>query len=314
MLAVVLAALLQSATAAPPMLKGPDALRDYARAAEKARDQPPPTAGAFVLDLPLTSDRKTDIASLQRPAGWSYDAQTQVLTIDVDFGAVTPLNYADFDAQGLARLPPLRTVFFDTRATRDTTYRTVQDARGDVGQTQGWVNYTSSYGLAIATSAKAFGSRGGDLPDDFSLPFVMRMKARPDAASTIVRGLRLRFSGELRTLGGRAVMCSRDKGGAYQVDQFTQTTPNVVTSRQCFLPAVLDSVALVRATDGAVLKSWTRGDRPMTAQTPETEVIMAGDRRLAQAPILSDAVSSSPNATPTAAQPRPTVEPAPPAR
>lgn len=176
------------------------------------------------------------------------------------------------------------------------------------------MNYTQSYGLAVATSAQAAGVRGGDLPDDFSLPFVMRMKATPDAASAVVRNLRLRFTGELRTLGGRSVLCGRDKGGAYQVDQFTQKTPNVVTSRQCFLPAVLETVALVRITDGAVLKSWTRGSRPMTAESPETAVIMAGDRRLAQAPILSEAVSSSPNATPSPAQPNSPVEAGPPTR
>lgn len=260
-----------------------------------------PTAPAdpvrFRFDLPLVSDRKTDLAALQNPAGWSYDKATGVFTIDVDFGAVTPDNYRGFDRQGLAKAPPLRMFFFDTRATRDTTFHQVTDARGDTSSTQGWRVVSESYGLAVATSAKAYGTRGGDLPDDFILPFKVKFKLAPQLAPAAAKSLRLRVEGELRTIGGRSILCSDSTGDGYAVDQFTQSTPNVIVDYMCLAPAVLTKVSIVRNSGGVALKEWTRSAVERTEETAETAVIMAGDRNRAQKPILEEPLASSPSAS-----------------
>ncbi|CAN5275267.1 hypothetical protein BH09PSE2_BH09PSE2_00130 [soil metagenome] len=292
MLAIVCAVMLQGQG---PVL-GAEALMKLAKT-WRANPQAPVQPVRYELEFPLIPDTKTSLAALQSPAGYAYDRRTGILSIDVDLGAVTPSNYADFDKQTLERAPPLRTLFFDTRSGSDTVFHVITGERGDPSAAQGWRVTAQSVGLAIAADAKAYGRGGGDLPDDFPLPFVMKMRVNPDQIGAVVRSLRIRFAGVTRTIGGRSVLCSRSTGDGYVVDEFTQKTPNVIIDDQCFTPAVLSQVSLVRTTGGPPLKTWTRAAAEPSAEGPDTAVIMAGTRNRDAPSLLAPVTASSPSAT-----------------
>lgn len=293
MLAVIAALAVASDT---PVLNA-DGLSRYIKAARANPSAAAPPA-RFRLEFEPVSNRKTDLRSLQTPVGYSYDRKSGAIAIDVDFGAVAPGNFSDFDKLGLQEAPPLRTVFFDTTSARDTTYHIVSDGTGGGAAAQGWRVTATSYGLAVATSAKAYGTRGGDLPDDFILPFVMHMRAPGGAtAPQAVRGLRVRIEGELRTIGGRSVLCSRSGGDGYVVDEITQRTPNVIMDRQCLAPAVITRVSLVRTAGGPPLKTWVRSSDQPTEETMASAVIMAGTRNREAPSLLQEPNATSPSAT-----------------
>ena len=262
--------------------------------AERKNPQAAADGSGFRLELPIVPDRRTDLAAVQNSAGYSYDAKSGVLSIDIDLGAMTPDNFKSFDELGLWQAPPLRTLYFATLTGRDSAFNITFDKRGEPEASQGWRVSGESYGLAIPTSAQDRGVKGGDLPDGFALPFVIQMRAPADRVAQVVRDLRVRVEGRLRTIGGRSVLCGRSGGGGYQVDEFTQRTPNIIAIQQCFLPAVISSISLVRTTGGPPLKTWTRANLDPTPETAETRVLTAREAVKLQP---DGGPSSSPNAT-----------------
>ncbi len=264
--------------------------------AEHLRGKPdaPAEPTPFRLEFPIVPDRRTDLEALQNPAGYSYDRASGVLNIDVDLGVITPDNFKSFDKLDLWKAPPLRTLFFSTRTGRDVTLNTTFNGRGDPESTQGYRVSGESFGLAIATSAQDRGIKGGDLPDDFAVPFLIQMHVSPDRVGSTAGSLRLRVEGHLRTIGGHAVLCGRSGGGGYAVDEFTQKTPNVIAIQQCFLPAMISSISLVRTTGGPPLKVWTRASAD---PTPETEATRVQTVQEAIRLKPDGGPSSSPNAT-----------------
>jgi hypothetical protein len=277
--------------------------RDLKKAMASWRAQPAaaPAPVRFRLEFPLIPDRKTDLASLQSPAGYAYDPKTGVLSIDVGMGAATPENFVDFAKLGLDHAPPLRTLFFESRTTKASVLHIVPDQRGDAHGASGWDVVGESLGLAVPASAQAYGVSGGDLPDGLTIPFVMQLRIAPEQLDFAVRSLRLRVEGFTRTIGGRAILCSNSGGGGYVVDEFTQKTPNVIRVHQCLAPAVLTRVALVRVAGGSALKEWTRAAIDPTPETPETTVITTGTKfRTVTKPAIAP-----PNSTPAATDPLP---------
>lgn len=281
-----------------PQASGPLLNADGLRRLEVSMRKEPAEfhAAHFQFDLPFVSDRKTNLGALQNPAGWTYDNKTGVLTLTIDFGAVTPENYRAFDKQDLFKAPPLRTFYFDTRATRDKTYHQLADDHGNISRENSWRVVSESYGLAIPTSAKDYGVRGGDLPDAFTLPVLMQVKVAPRLVEGFVRTLRVRMEGDLRTLNGAALLCGDSTGDGYVVDEFTQKTPNIIVDAQCLAPAVLTRVSLIR-DNGQPLKTWTRASAEPMETTAATAVIVAGGRQRFTPPIVTDSVASSPAAT-----------------
>lgn len=296
MAAAMLLAAQPAEVSAPRLITSPDALRDLAKSLAKSPMQPGPPV-RFRLELPIVSDLKTDIADLQNSAGWRIVGP--MFVINFDMGAVTPQNFKPFEADDLFNAPPQRVMYFWTRRSRSESSRVIPGARADEYEgARGWYEVAESYGLAVSTSAEAKAVSGGDLPDDFALPFALQFARPPGNPALVANTLRIRVEGELRTLRGRSVLCGDQRNGAgYAVDEITQKTPYTVEVRQCLLPAVIQRISLVKTTGGPPLKTWTRGDRPATPENDQTKVMTQRDLRLTPAAPITPGEAPTPNAT-----------------
>lgn len=194
---------------------------------------------AFSLDIPLGRGRGA--------AGWSYDAETEVLTLRPQAGYRTDAcelpgrlqscglgrsNYVEgypFKEQVVSRSEYLGTnAFGATVKVKSTTLR--RYAIIDFSQ--------------VPPTAKLF---------DEDATFKTTMS--PDRARRLVPNLRLRLQGTVAPFDGRAVRCV----ATYEAPTFA--SPTTETARTCIVSVRLSSVSMVDLATGEVLARRERAEK-----------------------------------------------------
>lgn len=237
------------------------------KAAIKGAQQAPtvaPVGRSFRIEIPFVDGRKRDVMTFQSPARWVYDYKRDQLDLIIGPGEITALNYDQFSAQGLDKLPPLQSYVFDSRQVtneinfnidnktkaRDRDNDDLGDGRGDRYERglRSWV-----YSFAIAAPYDEKGVSG--LPGGMKPSVIHRVENLPQSQlRRFVSHMSLVLEGEVTELGQKPpAFCGGFHGGVTS-RALTNSESFAIRARQCFVTARIDRVVVMR--NGQALAVW----------------------------------------------------------
>lgn len=241
-------------------LKG--AMLDAKKAAAAA-----PVGRAFRIEIPFVNGRKRDMPTFQSPARWVYDYKTNRLDLIIGPGEVTSINYDQFAAQGLDKLPALQSYVFDSHeVTAETAFNVehktkarspngntpMASGRGD-GQEAGTRSFLSSFAIAVPYDGKGVSG----LPTGLKPLAIHKVEHVPQRELRhYVSGMTLVLEGHVTELGQQPPAFCGGFNGAVTSKFITEDKSISVYAKQCFVTASIAKVTVMRG--GETLASWPR--------------------------------------------------------
>lgn len=239
------------------------------KAAIKGAQQQPavaPVGRAFRIEIPFVDGRKRDVLTFQSPARWVYDYKRDQLDLIIGPGEITALNYDQFSAQGLDKLPPLQSYVFDSRqVTNEINFNIdnntkarardnddLGDGRGDRYE-RGLRSWVSSFAIAAPYDEKGVSG----LPGGMKPLAIHRVENLPQRElRRFVSHMSLVLEGEVTELGQKPpAFCGGFHGGVTS-RALTNSESFAIRARQCFVTARIDRVIVMRNDE--VLAVWPR--------------------------------------------------------
>lgn len=249
------------------LLQGPapmevGTLVDLARNVEQSSPLDPGVEDRpFEALMPLVRLDDVGIDAAHSPAVWAWSEQEQALYLMVGGAELRPGNYDDYQTQSLQTYQGARPVFVSVeeklRKQLDpldmfikplNPREFMQEMRQN--GTRRSIEYLSAFSVALIdlepTAAR---------PTPLNRRVVLKRSMTRREAEALVRDLRLRVTGRLRTATGpRDAFC----GGFHHrrgIADGAETRTVDVADTQCFLPATIERIALVRR-NGEVFAAW----------------------------------------------------------
>lgn len=257
---------LAAALLANPTPLDADGLKAAMQAAQRTQAAAP-VGRTFRIEIPFVDGRKRDVPTFQSPARWVYDYKRNQLDLIIGPGEVTSINYDQFAAQGLDKLPPLQSFVFDSSQVTNETSFTIDnktkahDARASdpIGHGRGDKyelgarSWLSSF--AIATPYDDKGASG--LPAGMKPLAIHKVEHLPQRElRRYVSHMTLVLEGEITELGQKPpAFCGGFVGGVTS-RSLTDSASFAIRAKQCFVTARIDRITVVRG--GEVLASWPR--------------------------------------------------------
>jgi len=257
MLSLIMAAALTAQGTGP--LDG-DRLTQLARYAHAAETIDPAWDGQpFVATMDLTPLDEVSVDAAHSPAVWAYSSEEQTLYLIVGGPRLTAGNYDDFTAQNLQRYSNVRPVFVsvDEKSRkpldpmdlmmRPTNFQEMVDTMRMMPAGRFPIEHLTAFSVALVDLEPAEAA-----PAPLQGRIVLRRPMSRGDARTLVRDLKLTVEGRLASDHGP--FCG---GFTHRraVDEVTSQRTIDLADTQCFLPAVIDRMALIRG-DGSVFAEW----------------------------------------------------------
>lgn len=213
----------------------------------------------FRIALPVVYGDKQNLKTYKSPARWRYDQKKRELEITVGLGEISSLNYDQFDAQGLSKLPALQTTYFHVEERKvPSTFQKKGDSFRDVVVESGDRSLGISYGLA--TPYPEAGEVG--LPSGFKPLMISRVNMDPVGVRQAVDGMIMVVEGEITSLADDGPLICGSFRGMLQAENITGDKLNFLSDKQCFVTANIDRVSIYAGKNSgaknSLLKRWGR--------------------------------------------------------
>ena len=238
------------AAASPQTFDAP-ALR---AAMETQVSTPAPAAVAgqkFRVEIPFVNGEKRAVPNYQSPARWVYDERTRKLSIIVGPGEITQTNYGAFETQGLAKLPPLQSFFFDTNENKREVFISTNQGDKHYIDERGVRSNVANFGLAVPYQEGGASS----LPKGLRPLMIHTMPLERNQLRGVTDGLLLVLDGAVTDLGQQPTVFCGNFRGTLAASQINDTLKIDLTAHQCFVTANVTRVTIMKR-GGKILASW----------------------------------------------------------